>query len=134
MNDVAVKFSALFERPIGMDTNALAAASLSPPGAASLSSNARIAAAIAHGGTCVAWFLAPLIVYLIERDRSSYVARQALQALLWSGFGTLVSVATCGLAIPVFMLFHVIAAVRALEGQEYEYPLVGDLVRKLQTA
>jgi uncharacterized Tic20 family protein len=92
----------------------------------------RIAAAIAHGGTCVAWFFAPLIVYLVEKDRSSYAARQALQALLWSGFGTLVSLATCGLAIPIFMGFHILAAVRALEGQEFEYPLVGELVRKLQ--
>lgn len=94
-------------------------------------SNERIAAAIAHGGTCVAWFFAPLLVYLIERDRSSFAARQALQALLWSGFGTLVSVATCGLAIPLFMVFHVVAAIRVLEGEDYEYPLVGDLVRKL---
>jgi uncharacterized Tic20 family protein len=94
-------------------------------------SNERIAAAIAHGGTCVAWFLAPLLVYLIERDRSAYASRQALQALLWSGFGTLVSLATCGLAIPVFMAFHIYAAVQVLEGKEYEYPLVGDLARKL---
>ena len=107
--------------------NTMSLASTSSP-----TSNERIAAAIAHGGTCVAWFFAPLLVYLIERDRSSYAARQALQALMWSGFGTLVSVATCGLAIPVFMVFHVVAAIRALEGQEYEYPLVGDLVRKLQ--
>jgi uncharacterized protein len=94
--------------------------------------NERFTAAIAHGGTCVAWFLAPLVVYLIEKDRSSYAARQAFQALLWSGFGTLVSLATCGLAIPIFMGFHILAAVRALEGQDYEYPLVGDLIRKLQ--
>lgn len=92
----------------------------------------RIAAAIAHGGTCVAWFFAPLIIYLMEKDRSSYAGRQALQALLWSGFGTLVSLSTCGLAIPIFMGFHILAAVRALEGQEFEYPLVGELVRKLQ--
>ena len=45
-------------------------------------SHERIAAAIAHGGTCVAWFFAPLLVYMMERDRSSYVARQALQAYL----------------------------------------------------
>jgi uncharacterized Tic20 family protein len=96
-------------------------------------SNERLAAAIAHGGTCVAWFFAPLVVYLIERDRSSYASRQALQALLWSGFGTLVSLATCGLAIPIFMGFHILAAVRTLEGQDYEYPLIGDLVRKLQS-
>lgn len=91
----------------------------------------RIAAAIAHGGTCVAWFFAPLIIYLMEKDRSSYVGRQALQALLWSAFGTLVSLATCGLAIPVFMAFHIVAAVRAMEGQDYEYPFIGDVVRKI---
>jgi uncharacterized Tic20 family protein len=94
----------------------------------------RIAAAIAHGGTCVAWFFAPLIIYLMEKDRSSYAGRQALQALLWSGFGTLVSLATCGLAIPIFMGFHILAAVRALEGHDYEYPLVGELVRKLRAS
>jgi uncharacterized protein len=98
------------------------------------SSNERIAAAIAHGGTLVAWFFAPLVVYLLERDRSSYASRQALQALLWSAFGTIVSLATCGLAIPIFMGFHILAAVRALEGHDYEYPLVGDLARKLQAA
>lgn len=97
-------------------------------------SNERIAAAIAHGGTLVAWFFAPLVVYLVERDRSSYASRQALQALLWSAFGTVVSLATCGLAIPIFVGFHILAAVRALEGQDYEYPLVGDLVRKLQSS
>jgi uncharacterized Tic20 family protein len=97
-------------------------------------SNERITAAIAHGGTCVAWFLAPLVVYLMEKDRSSYVSRQALQALLWSGFGTLVSLATCGVAIPVFMVFHLIAAMHALDGRDYEYPVIGDLARKLQAS
>ena len=105
--------------------------SLSLSTTSSPTSHERIAAAIAHGGTCVAWFFAPLIVYLMEKDRSSYPARQALQALLWSGLGTVVSVATCGLAIPIFMAFHIVAAVRVLEGREFEYPLVGDLVRKI---
>lgn len=95
------------------------------------SQSERIAAAIAHAGTCVAWFLAPLLVYLIERDRSTYAARQALQALLWSAFGTIVSFATCGLAIPVFLVVHVHAAFQALDGREFEYPLVGSVVHKL---
>lgn len=91
----------------------------------------RVAAAIAHAGTCVAWFLAPLAVYLIERDRSAFASRQALAALLWSAFGTLVSLATCGVAIPVFLVIHVYAAIRVLEGEDYEYPVVGNLARKL---
>lgn len=96
--------------------------------------NERISAAVAHAGTWVAWFLAPLAVYLLERDRSAYAAHQALQALLWSAFGTLVSLVTCGLAIPVFMVFHLVAAVRVLEGRDYEYPLVGALARKLASS
>lgn len=95
------------------------------------SDNERLAAAIAHGGTCFAWFLAPLVVYLLERDRSSYVARQAMQALLWSGLGTLVSIGTCGLAIPIFLGFHIYAAIHVLGGRDYEYPLVQSLSRKL---
>ncbi len=91
----------------------------------------RVAAAIAHAGTCVAWFLAPLLVYVIERERSAFASRQALQALLWSALGTLVSLATCGLAIPVFLVVHVYAAFQALEGNDFEYPLVGSVVHKL---
>lgn len=95
-----------------------------------VSQSDRITAAIAHAGTCFAWFLAPLVVWLLEKDRSSFVGRQALQALLWSAFGTLVSVVTCGVAIPVFMCFHVYAAVRILRGDDYQYPLIGELVAK----
>lgn len=93
--------------------------------------NERIAAAIAHGGTCVAWFLAPLLVFLIERDRSRFVARQALGALIWSALGTLVSFATCGVAIPLFLVVHIYAAFVALDGRDFEYPLVGGIVDKL---
>lgn len=95
------------------------------------SQNERIAAAIAHAGTCVAWFLAPLLVYLIERDRSPFVARHALQALLWSAIGSVVAFATCGVAIPLFLVVHVYAAFVALDGREFEYPLVGGIVDKL---
>lgn len=93
--------------------------------------NERIAAAIAHAGTCVAWFLAPLVIYAIERDRSEFASHNALQALLWSAFGTLVSAATCGVAIPFFMVFHIYAAVKAYEGETWEYPLVGDVARRI---
>jgi hypothetical protein len=94
-------------------------------------SEERTAAVLAHGGAVFAWFLAPLFVYLLKRQSSRWVEHQALQALLWSFLGTVVSAATCGLAIPVFMVFHVIAAVKILGGEEYEYPIVGDFTRGL---
>lgn len=102
--------------------------------------NARIAAAIAHAGTCVAWFLAPLLVFLLatlgeskQSEETAWVARQALGALLWSGLGTIVSFATCGLAIPLFLAVHLYAAYQAYSGREFEYPLLGSVVRSLQS-
>jgi uncharacterized protein len=92
-------------------------------------SHDRLALVIAHGGTVFAWFFAPLLVYLLKRDDRA-VAAEALQSLLWSLLGTCVSLATCGLAIPVFLVWHVVAAIRALEGRRFEYPLVGDVARR----
>jgi uncharacterized protein len=94
-------------------------------------SNERVAAFLAHAGTFVAWTIAPLCVYLIKRGESRYVEYQALQALIWSLAGTVLSLATCGLAIPVFMVFHVLGAIRAANGETYEYPIVSDLAKKL---
>lgn len=90
----------------------------------------RIAAMVAHAGTVVAWFLAPLLVYLVLPRSSRWARFQALQSLLWSLLGTVVSLATCGLAIPVFLVWHVIAAIKTLSGDEYVYPLVGDAARR----
>jgi len=90
----------------------------------------RIALVLAHGGTCFAWLLAPLLVYLVKRESSPRVAYEALQALLWSLLGSLAALLTCGLAIPVFLVWHLIGAVRAFEGRTYEYPFVADLARR----
>jgi uncharacterized protein len=91
--------------------------------------NDRLAAVIAHAGTWFAWFLAPLLVWLLRRGESRYAEFHALQALLWSVFGTIVSALTCGVAIPVFLAFHLYAAWKVYRGEEYEYPIAGDLAR-----
>lgn len=93
-------------------------------------SNDRLAATLAHAGTVVAWFLAPLLVYLVLPRESRWARYQALQSLLWSLLGTLVSLATCGLAIPLFLIWHGIAAWRTMNDADYEYPLVGEPARK----
>lgn len=94
-------------------------------------SNERLAAMVAHGGALFAWTLAPLVVYLVKRGESKYVEYHALQSLLWSLLGTVVSIGTCGLAIPVFMIWHILAAVRSSDanGADYEYPFVGSIAR-----
>lgn len=89
----------------------------------------RWVATLAHAGTVFAWFLAPLIIYLLARRRSGHVAAHALQALIWSGIGTLVAFLTCGLAIPVFMVFHLIAAWKTWQGDSPGYPALTDFIK-----
>jgi uncharacterized membrane protein len=91
----------------------------------------RFAALVAHGGTFVAWFLAPILVFLLKREESRYAEFHALQSLLWSLSGAVIASLTCGLAIPVFMVFHGIATYRILTGRDYEYPVVGEIARTL---
>jgi uncharacterized protein len=91
----------------------------------------RLAVLVAHGGTLFAWFLAPLLVYLIKRHDSRYVEFQALQSLLWSLGGTLTAIATCGAAIPVFLVWHLYATWKVANGESYEYPVAGDFARGL---
>ncbi|HEX4476242.1 MAG TPA: DUF4870 domain-containing protein [Polyangiaceae bacterium] len=91
--------------------------------------NDRLAAIVAHAGTWFAWFLAPLLVWVLRRGESRYAEFHALQALLWSIFGTVVSAVTCGVAIPVFLAFHIYAAWKIYKGEEYEYPIAGELAR-----
>jgi len=91
----------------------------------------RLAALIAHGGTFFAFFLAPTVVYLLKRNQSRYAEFQSLQALLWSLTGAIVSMATCGVAIPVFMVFHGLATWKVLNNEPYEYPFVGRIARNL---
>lgn len=95
--------------------------------------NDRLAAIVAHAGTWFAWFLAPLLVWILRRGESRYAEFHALQALLWSIFGTIVSAVTCGVAIPVFLAFHIYAAWKVYKGEDYEYPIAGDLARGMMT-
>ena len=86
-------------------------------------------------------YIAPLVIYLVYRERSRFVAFHALQALyfqlalllLW----VVVFVATfvtCGLGaicalVPIVLnlVFVLVAAIRANSGEWYELPVVGTI-------
>jgi uncharacterized Tic20 family protein len=89
----------------------------------------KAAALVAHAGTLFGWFLVPLIVYFVKRNDSKYAEFHALQSLLWSLAGTVVSVLTFGIAIPIFLAVHVWAAWRVHKDGDYEYPLIGKAAR-----
>lgn len=98
---------------------------------------------------------AVLIIYLVYKDRSRYVAYQSLQSLIfqlvfWAGAGLLVGLAWA-LTIPLMlilvgfcllpftialsivplaaMVYGVVAAIQTNQGQDFQYWLVGSWVR-----
>lgn len=98
--------------------------------------------------------IGPLIVWLIEKDQSAYIADQAkealnfqltilIAALIFGLAGTMLTLVTCGVgslivvpaAILVFgallildLVFGILAGLAASNGQYYRYPFVVRLV------
>lgn len=112
------------------------------------SSDERTMAAIGHGLTFVeGGILGPLVVYVLKKDESPFVAFHALQSLYF-GLAFLVATIVCvagafltfGLgifiAIPLmlvfsvaYVVFEVVATVKAYNGEWYELPIVGAMAR-----
>lgn len=114
----------------------LPAPSAMPPAAAP-TQDEKTMALLVHFGQIVIGFLAPLIIYLMKKDESKYVAFHSLQALYFSLAAfvimMVVSAVTCGmgaLIIPVAWVFNVIAGLKVLDGKYFEYPVVGKLARE----
>jgi uncharacterized Tic20 family protein len=92
-------------------------------------------------------YIAPLVIYLVYKDRSRFVAFHALQALFFRLLALAVSVAlmlfsivTLGLgvllAVPLaialaiaVLVYTIIAAIQANNGVWYELPIVGRWAR-----
>lgn len=109
-------------------------------------------AGVAHLGSFVAAYvalglLAPLIVLLVKGNTSPYVRRHAVESLnfqitvlIWVAVAVVVALVTLGVGllvvVPVaivaaifYLVVVIIAGVRALNGQEYRYPLTFRFVR-----
>ncbi len=108
-----------------------------------LTSDERTWAMLAHLLGLLTGFLAPLIIYLVHKDRSRFVAFHSLQALyfqiaillLWLilfciavitlGFGAILF----PIPIVLSLVFEIIATIRANQGEWYEIPVVGAMAR-----
>jgi uncharacterized protein len=103
--------------------------------------------------------VAALVIYLVYRDRSRYVAYQSLQSLLlqlivwiggglitafvWAVVGTLSMIIIGICLIPfailisviplVALVYGVIGAIQTNQGQDFRYWLIGDWVRSTYT-
>lgn len=108
------------------------------------SENDRTMAAIGHGLTFVeGGIVGPLIVYILQREQSPFVAFHSLQSLLFGllflvvvsvyamlgmvtlGLGLLVLLPVVFAASVFYMVFEVIAVIKAHNGEWYTLPFVG---------
>ena len=85
----------------------------------------RLWAAIAHAAMVIGFaVVGPLVVYMMKKDSSEYVANHALQSIYFGIAGFVLSILTCGLGSIVWLVFEVIAALKAYQGEWYDLPVV----------
>jgi len=95
----------------------------------------RVMAAIGHGATFFeGGLIAPLVLYFVKKDESEFVAFHSLQSMLFGLAFFVLSIVTCGvgavvLVIP-YVIFEIIATMKAYEGEWYELPIVGRYARE----
>ncbi len=114
----------------------------SPTGSGQLSPNdERMWAMLSHLGAIVLGFIAPLVVMLVQGEKSPFVRRQAVESLnfqitlfiahivsfvLWF---VLIGMLTTVALIIGGLVFMVIAGIAANKGQDYRYPVNLRLVK-----
>ncbi|MEJ7766211.1 MAG: DUF4870 domain-containing protein [Chitinophagaceae bacterium] len=96
------------------------------------SSDERTMAILAHLLTFVSSILSPLIIYLIKKDESKYVAQHAKEALNFQITAILVSILLTITVVGILLLWLVglgvficviVATVKASENKMFRYPL-----------
>jgi len=91
-------------------------------------------AAVAHGLTFVeGGIVGPLILYVVKKDDSEFVAFHALQSLYFGLMFLAVTLLTCGLGLVLvipYIIFEVLAVANAANGEWYELPIAGPLALK----
>ena len=95
-------------------------------------SDEKTMAILAHVLTFVCSFIAPLIIYLIKKDESQYVASQAKESLNFQLTLIIFVIALCITVIGILLvwplcivgyIFVIIATIKASEGKLYRYPV-----------
>ena len=113
-----------------------------PAGATAMSeSDERMWAMLGHLGGIVLGFIAPLVVWLVYRERSAYLDDQGKEALNFQiavAIGYVVGVVLSVIVIGVFVLlavwvgsiiFSIMAGIAANRGERYRYPVTLRLIK-----
>lgn len=94
-------------------------------------SDEKTMALLSHVLTLVAGFIAPLVIYLIKKDESSYVTAHAKESLNFQItlliaiivlFITVVGILLLWIVGIVALVLVIIATIKASEGKLYRYP------------
>ncbi|MBO9640150.1 DUF4870 domain-containing protein [Siphonobacter aquaeclarae] len=104
-----------------------------PPEQQLSDSDARMWGMLAHLSGIIFGFVGPLVVWLINKDKSAFVDYHGKEALNFTILLNIVIIAvavvTCGiggLLAPVFwavqVIFNIIAGIKANNGEYYKYP------------
>lgn len=101
-------------------------------------SDEKTMAVLSHILTLVAPILAPLIIYLIKKDESKYIAHHAKESLNFQItlmilviflLITIIGILFIGVVAIFGFVFVIIATIRASEGTLYKYPFTLRLIK-----
>lgn len=115
----------------------------------------KVLALLAHIGfvTGIGYFFIPLVIWLVKKDSSTFVATHAKQAMVWQGacfvggsllatIGSVISFLTIGLGlflfIPLMLLLaialfipSILASIAVFNEKPYTYPVTGVYAERL---
>lgn len=115
-----------------MDTNEILGQEIIP--VEPVSSDEKTLALLSHALTAVAWFIAPLIIYLLKKDESKFVTEHAKESLnfqITMFICYAISAVLCLILIGFLLLwllgilnlvFIIVASIKAIDGKYYKYP------------
>ena len=88
------------------------------------SSEEKMLALVAHLLTFIAPVLGAVLVYLIKKDASKFVAYHAMQAIVFQLVCWIIGGFTCGIGVLVGYVFGVLQAMKANSGEWSGYPII----------
>lgn len=101
-------------------------------------SDERTMSILAHVLTIFFWIFGPLVIYLIKKDESKWVAEQAKESLnfqiTWSIIIFVMIISLIGLLLvwivaPIMLVLVIIATIKASENKMYRYPLTWRIIK-----
>lgn len=102
------------------------------------SENERTLAILCHVLSIFFWIIPALVIYLVKKDDSKYVAEHAKESLnfqiTWTIIAILLVISVVGLLLvwvvgPLCVVLFVVATIKASENKIYRYPLTWRLIK-----